>query len=543
MPIPRLAFAALLVAVMVGMTAEMVLVLAPGGWTVVKVLLLGCFLPVTPWLGICLFNGVVGFLILLLAKRPERFVLPVSGDIDTAAIAARTALMLTIRHENLGTILPAMLALLDALGERFGLFILSDSTDLAAIADEERAVAGDARVRYRRRTDNAGYKAGNVMEFLDHHAEGFDFAVPLDADSKMTAAAVLQLVRIMQADARVGLVQHLTVGLPASSAFPRLFQFGMRAGMRTWATGQAFWQGDSGPFWGHNAIFRIAPFRAHARLGPLPDGSAILSHDQVEAARLRAAGWRVVMWACEDGSLEANPPALPEFLRRDERWLAGNLQYRHLLGMPGFTVMGRWQLVQAIMLFMGAPLTTAMLVLAVINSATHGAEVSRAALGWLVVSWVGIIYSPKWLGYAEILLSRRKRARYGGGFAFLAGVVAETVFTLLLDAISQPSKTLALARVVLGAKAGWLPQNRVDRGVSWGEAVRLFWLHTVFGVAVFATLLGVSGWAALMALPWAGGLLVAVPFCVVTSDPGFSGWLKRRRIAATPEELGLPCGG
>ena len=95
----------------------------------------------------------------------------------------------------------------------------------------------------------------------------------LDADSAMSARAVLRLVACMEADPRLGIVQHLIVGRPARAAFPRLFQFGMRAGMRLWATGQAWWQGDEGPYWGHNAIIRIAPFRRHARLGPLPDGS------------------------------------------------------------------------------------------------------------------------------------------------------------------------------------------------------------------------------------------------------------------------------
>ena len=52
----------------------------------------------------------------------------------------------------------------------------------------------------------------------------------------MTPKAVLRLVTAMRDDPSLGIIQHLTVGLPASSAFPRLFQFGMRAGMRTWAT-------------------------------------------------------------------------------------------------------------------------------------------------------------------------------------------------------------------------------------------------------------------------------------------------------------------
>jgi membrane glycosyltransferase len=474
-------------------------------------------------------------------------VLPVAGDIDHAPITARTALAVTIRNEDMNAVLPPLGRLLDGLAaegvaDRFAPFILSDTAAVALAAAEEAALARFPHaVRYRRRADNAGFKAGNVMEFLDHHAEGFDFAVMLDADSDMSAAAVLRLVRIMQAAPGMGIVQHLTVGRPADSAFPRMFQFGMRAGMRIWATGQAFWQGDAGPYWGHNAILRITPFRRHCRLERLPGGAEILSHDQVEAARLRAAGWGVCLWAEEEGSSEANPPALPEFLHRDARWLAGNLQYRHLLALPGLRAMGRWQLVQAILLFTGAPLYVAMLALAALSVAMGGgAAVGRGLLFALALAWTLAIYSPKLLGYAEVLLSGDRRARYGGAGRFLAGAAAEFVFTLLLDAVSQVHKTLAMIRLALGARPGWLPQNRSVRGVSWGEAVRMFWPHTLFGVAVFGAFASAPGAAVLWALPFAGGLLVAIPFCVLSADPRVSAWLRARAIAAVPEEGTAP---
>ena len=41
--------------------------------------------------------------------------------------------------------------------------------------------------------------------------------------------------------------------------------------------------------------------------------------------------------------MEGNPPALPEFMARDLRWAAGNMQYFALLFLPGQTWMGRWQ--------------------------------------------------------------------------------------------------------------------------------------------------------------------------------------------------------
>jgi membrane glycosyltransferase len=536
MLLQRLAFATVALLAAAGLTALLASVLAPGGWTPAKILLLACFLGAAPWLGICAGNGLIGFLIRILARDPARAVLPVRGDIDSGPITARTAIAVTIRNESMDLVLPPLARLYGGLADpaHFSLFILSDTQDPALAAAEEKAIAVFPHpVRYRRRTDNAGFKAGNVMDFLDHHAGGCELAVMLDADSEMTPVAVRRLVRIMQVAPCMGIVQHLTVGQPAASAFPRLFQFGMRAGMRVWATGQAWWQGDEGPYWGHNAIIRVAAFRQHCRLPSLPDGSAILSHDQVEAACMRAAGWGVAVWTGEEGSLEQNPPTLPDFLHRDARWLAGNFQYRHLLRLPGLRPMGRRQLVQAMLLFAGAPLYTAMLALAALNAAIAGAETPLRLLAALTLAWTFVIYSPKLLGYAEVLSFPARRARYGGAARFAAGAAAEVIFTLLLDALSQPSKTLAMLR----RRRAWLPQNRDARGVGWTEAVRLFWPHTLFGLLVFA-LFAASSWrAALWAFPFAGGLPLSIPFCVLTARPAFSAWLRRIGLAATPEEL------
>jgi membrane glycosyltransferase len=540
--IRRFMFFAVVVLTSLGLLLLMYRVLAPGGWTPVKLAIMACFALTAPWTGICLGNALPGFVVLMLARDPARAVLPVDFD-DDAPITAFVALAVTIRNEDMALVLPPLRRLLAGLDDRFVLAVLSDTQDAVLAAAESEAIAAwrlaDPRVTYRRRRDNTGFKAGNVMDYLDHHAGGAELVVMLDADSEMSAAAVLRLVRIMQADPLLGIVQQLTVGRPADAAFPRLFQFGMRAGMRVWATGQGWWQGPDGPYWGHNAILRAEAFRAHCRLAPLPDGSAILSHDQVEAARMRAAGFKVCVWASEDGSMEANPPALPEFLHRDARWLAGNLQYRHLLTMPGFRAMGRWQLVQAILMFVGAPLYTAMLVLAAINvAAGDGAATPDGALWALVAAWGLALYAPKLLGYADILLDGQKAARYGGRALFAAGAMLECTFSLLLDAISQPHKTLAMLRLALGMRAGWLPQNRSARGVSWGEASRMFWPHTALGVGVFGLLAMGPGAPVLWALPFAGGLLVAIPLCVASASPRVSGWLRQRGVASTPEERG-----
>lgn len=548
----RLAFALLvlgLTALQLWLAAR---VLAPGGWQPWEVLVLLCFAGTAPWTALCAGNALVGLAILLGASSPASAVLPALRQLRPGPPEARTAIAVCIRNEAMAQVLPPLGRLLDGLeaagvADRFTLWLLSDTEAPALAAAEAAAVAafraarggGGIALRYRRRAANTGFKAGNVMDFLDRHVADETFMLCLDADSEMSAPAVLRLVACMDADPRIGILQQLIVGRPAGAAFPRLFQFGMRAGMRSWATGQAWWQGPDGPYWGHNALIRIAPFRQHCRLEALTDGSPILSHDQVEAVRLHAAGWKVCCLPLEEGSMEGNPPALPEFMARDLRWAAGNMQYWDLLFLPGQSAMGRWQLVQAILLFLAAPLWVGVLLFAALNAVAGGAAATPpgALLALMAAVWA-MLHAPKLAGYAEVLLRPAHAARYGGRAAFLRGAAAELGFTTLLDPVSILNKAIFLVALPFGRRSrGWAPQNRADRGVAWADAARLLWPHTGFGLAVLGLLAGLAPAALPWALPFAGGLLLAIPFCVLTASPALSRWLRDRRVAATPEEL------
>lgn len=525
----------------VGLVALVARAMAAGGFTVWEWLTLLAFAGTAPWTALCGANAMIGLALLLGSRDAPRAVLPALGQVRPGLPTGHTVIAVCIRNEDMAEVLPPLRRLICGLAEAkaealFILWFLSDTQDMAAAIAEEAAIRTIPGAHYRRRARNTGFKAGNVMDFLDRDAGEAEFMLCLDADSEMTASAVLRLVAVMEADPKLAIVQQLIVGRPASAAFPRLFQFGMRAGMRAWATGQAWWQAEQGPYWGHNAIIRIAPFRQHARLEPLPDGSPILSHDQVEATRLTHAGWKVMALPAEDGSMEGNPPALPEFMARDMRWGAGNMQYWALLKLPKLTWLGRWQLVQAMLLFAGTPLWTLTLVFAVLNAATGGgAGTNGPALFAAMLACWACIHAPKLCGYLEVMAKPALAARYGGRGAFLRGALAELVFTTLLDPISTFNKALFLAVLPFRRLRGWAPQNRADRGVGWGDAARLLWPHTLFGALCFA-LVPIAAWAWLA--PWALGLVVAIPFCVVTSTPGFSAWLRAKRVAATPEELG-----
>jgi membrane glycosyltransferase len=146
----------------------------------------------------------------------------------------------------------------------------------------------------------------------------------------MSGESIVRLVRFMQANPRLGILQSLVVGMPSPSVCARVFQFGMRHAMRTFTAGTVWWHADCGPFRGHNAAVRVAPFPEHCRLpnwpGEPPFGVHILSHDQIEAVLMRRAGFEVRVLPEEEGSWEEMPPALPDFAVRDLRWCQGNLQ-------------------------------------------------------------------------------------------------------------------------------------------------------------------------------------------------------------------------
>jgi len=523
-------------------------VLAPGGWTVAEILILVCIAGTLPWAALSAGNALIGLGILLFARDPAAAVLPALATARPGLPQARTAIAICIRREDMALVLPPLARLLAGLAaagaaDRFSLWFLSDTPEGdEAVAEETAcrafAAAQPIATHYRRRAQNTGFKSGNVMEFLDHHADGHDFMLCLDADSEMTANAVLRLVACMEADPKLAILQQLIHGRPTTAGFPRLFQFGMRHGMRAWATGQAWWQGDEGPYWGHNAVIRIAPFRAHARLETLPDGSHILSHDQVEATRLHAAGWKVRVLPDDAGSSEGNPPSYSDFITRDLRWAAGNMQYLALLRLPGLTAMARWQLIQAILLFLSAPFYVAILLLAAWNGLGGGGDTTPigALLALLFAGWC-CHYGAKLAGYIEVLLKPDLAARYGGRAQFLRGALAEMVFTAFMEPARLMSQCLFLLAMPFGMRMGWAPQNRSERGISFADALKQFWAPTLAGLALTFVFAAVSFTALLIAAPILISLLGVIPFAMLTANPRFSAWLVRQRICALPEEL------
>jgi membrane glycosyltransferase len=501
----RLLFAALAGALAAGLLVLAFHVLAAGGWSGWEVALFVAFAANAPWLGLAGATGLVGSL----AGREA------AAAVDPSA-APPTLLAVCVRDEAIEPILDELLALLRALGGPHAVALLSDTTDPARGAAEDAAVAraaaalGPGRLLHRRRRDNAGWKAGNVMEFLDHHAAGFELMLLLDADSRMAPELVRRMIAAMAASPRLALLQATIEGEGATTRFSHWFGVGHAPGGRCWAAGQAWWQGPEGGYWGHNAVLRIAPFRAHCRLGTLPDGAHILSHDFVEAARLHAAGWEVRNLPAPPGSsTERHPPDLPTFLDRERRWAAGNMQYRFLLRDGRLSRLGRFQMLQAMAHYLLGPAWFALLPLAALNAATGGADgTPRGALLLLLVLSYAALHAPRLLGH----LAERTP---------VADVLRESAFLLLFESLVAFDKTMLVLGALLGRRGtGWPAQRRDGRRLSWGEAAARLWPHTLAGLVILGLLLASgSGFAVLAGLPAVAGMLLAVPFCVLTARP------------------------
>jgi membrane glycosyltransferase len=556
----RAVFAVLFSITMAGSLWLAAVALAPGGLGFLDFAVLLLFAVTLPWMVAGFSNAVIGFIIMRISADPVAAVLPAAGLIgDDQPVTASTAILLCVRNELPLRIIRNLEPMLEGIhasgyGERFHLYLLSDTSDVDLAVREEALFSeliaswcDRIAISYRRRTVNVGFKAGNIREFCERWGSRHEFAVTLDADSFMSAGAIIRLVRIMQVDPRLGILQGLVVGLPSTSLFARIFQFGMRLGMRSYTIGSAWWQSDCGPYWGHNAVLRLEPFIKHCQLPLLSEGGEedrhILSHDQIEAALMRSAGYHVRVVPREDLGWEENPPTLLEFMRRDLRWCQGNMQYWRFLLLPNLRPVSRYQLVLAILMFIGSPAWIGLLVLATIALVTcdDPATIMRADAGGALLTWVLVMwFSPKIAGALDVLLSPAERLAFGGAGRFTVNFVIETMYSIILCPILWISHTIFLFGLLFNREISWIGQVRDDHAVPLTLALRDLWPQTFVGCASLGLVLASQPWALPYIFLLAGGPALSALFATVTAWPALGGLAARMGIGRVPEETVTP---
>jgi membrane glycosyltransferase len=543
---------------------EMYSVLALGELIFVENLVLVLFALTFSWITVAFAGSIIGFFKVIAQHKPL--------DEEPVALTKRTAVLMPTYNEQPGRIFSAIETMAKAIqaqgeGAAFDWFVLSDTTDVeVAIAEEvalqtlRHRLGSEVNVYYRRRVKNEAKKAGNVADFCKRWGGAYDHLLVLDADSLMEAKTMITLARRMEADPDAGLIQTIPQLINGTTLMARIQQFATRIYGPVVGSGLAWWTAKEGNFWGHNAIIRTEAFMSAAGLphlrGKPPFGGHILSHDFVEAALIRRAGWSVVIASDLDGSYEESPPSIIDLAVRDRRWCQGNLQHARVIGGSGLHWVSRSHLATGIMSYLSSPLWL-LLILAGMALALQAQyirpeyfsdeyslfptwpviDAARALMLFLFT--MGILFAPKVLGIIAFLVNAEQRKRAGGTLRVLISFVVEIILSALVAPIMMLIHSGAVLSILIGRDAGWNPQRRDDGSLPLKDVIYRHRWHMVMGVILtaFAALNSMSllAWLA----PAVAGLLLAVPVSVITSSWSIGEKAKRWGILKTPEE-GVP---
>jgi membrane glycosyltransferase len=560
-------------------TQAMADVLPQRGATLAERGLLVLFGVLFAWISAGFWTAVMGAAVLVRGGQGPLARRLASEPVRPLDPKVRTAIVMPICNEHVPTVFGGLSATIDSLvatgeSEHFDVYVLSDTSDPDIRAAEHAAysqlaarMVGEAegdpsalRVHYRWRQRRTKRKAGNVADFCRRWGGAYRYFIVLDADSVMTGECITTLVRTMEANPDTGIIQTAPRAIGHETLHGRIQQFAARAYGPLFTAGMRFWQLGESHYWGHNAILRMEPFLAHCALAPLPgDGplsGAVMSHDFVEAALMRRAGWKV--WVADelDGSYEQVPPNLLAELQRDRRWCQGNLQNSRLMFEPRLHTVHRTAFLTGVLAYASSPLWLGFLLLSTLLFAQHvGSDptyflepyqlfpVWPTANVGLMLTLFGVtgvlLLAPKAMAIAAIVC-RREAEQFGGVARLLASAFVEFVHSLLLAPVRMLFHSQFVFAALSGWRLDWKSPPRDDASTPWREAVARHGVHTLlavaWGVAIVASSATFPWWLS----PILGGLLAAIPLSVLTSRVHIGRALRAHGVMLTPEECSEP---
>ena len=550
-------------ALTVGGVREMYDVVDIGGVTALEWAMLAFFVALFGWVAFSFLSAFAGFVVTLTGARAG---LDIDQTAPLPALRSRTAMLLPAYNEDPHAVTARWRAMLESVAacgaaHRFDWYLLSDTTDPDIWIDEEAAFEAlradfSEGVFYRHRADNFARKSGNIAEWMARFGAAYDHMIILDADSLMSGEAIVRLAHAMETRPEAALIQTAPVVVNARSLFGRIQQFAGSVYGPMVIAGNAWWQGPDGNYWGHNAIIRVRAFADEAGLpelrGRKPFGGHILSHDFVEAAFMRRAGWAVYAAPRLSGSYEEAPPSLIDFAARDRRWCQGNMQHMAILPARGLRWISRLHMAVGVGAYVTAPMWFVFLILGLLISLqaafvrpeyfTKGFSLFPAwpqqdpvLAAWVFGGTMGLLIVPKAMAYVTLLFSRAERGAYRGMIRVFAGLVVETALAALIAPAMMVFQARAVTEILLGRDAGWQVQRRDDGAVARGEVARKLIAPTLVGVGMTLAAYSISVPLLLWMSPVAIGLLLCIPVGLLTSMR-----LKRPGIFATPEDITPP---
>jgi len=543
-----------------------------GGTQPHELVMLGLYAILILWIAASFWTATLGFATLLYGR--DRYAIAArqgpAGRVESGQF--KTALVMPVYNEDPVRVFAGLRAMWQSLVETggqdgFEVFVVSDTRDPDIWVQEEllwrrwaTELGRPARVFYRNRVENTSRKSGNIADFCRNWGGRYRYMIVLDADSIMSGETLVEMVARMERNPDVALIQVPPVPVNRTSLFARMLQFAGSLYGRMFTAGLSYWQLGTSNFWGHNAIIRVKPFADHCGLPKLPGtepfGGEILSHDFVEAALLRRAGWRV--WLAYDlgGSYEEIPPTLIDYAKRDRRWCQGNLQHSRLILARGFKPLSRIHFAMGVMSYLASPLWLIFLVVTGVAAyyqslvepvyffgdnifpvwpETYTVEMSTVL--WVTLA---MLFLPKILALVLLAAKPGLRSQFGGLGRASLSVLIESLFSVLLAPVLMLFQSKFVLAILLRQNVGWPAQQRGDHQTGLAEA---------FGTHVFHTLIAaVVGFLAYTHVPsffwWftpvLAGLALSIPVSMITSRTSLGRLARRAGIFLTPEETRPP---
>ncbi len=522
------------------------------------------------WVSVGFWTALMGFFQLL--KGRDRYNISAStlGD-EPIPREARTALVMPIANEDVPRVFAGLRATYESLLatgeiEHFDIFVLSDSNDPDTCVAEQKAwlelcreVDGFGHIFYRRRRRRVKRKSGNIDDFCRRWGSSYRYMVVLDADSVMSGACLTSLVRLMEANPGAGIIQTAPRASGMDTLYARMQQFATRVYGPLFTAGLNFWQLGESHYWGHNAIIRVKPFIEHCALAPLPGKGSfagdILSHDFVEAALMRRAGWGV--WIAYDlpGSYEELPPNLLDELKRDRRWCHGNLMNFRLFLVKGMHTVHRFVFLTGVMSYLSAPLWFVFLALSTGLLAIHTLMVPEYFLQpnqlyplwprWhpeeaiaLFTATLTLLFLPKLL--SVLLIWVQGAHEYGGRLRLLLSMILESLFSLLAAPVRMLFHTVFVTAAFLGWSVQWQSPQRADNATPWSEALRRHGSQMLLGILWTALVAWLDPAFLWWLAPIVVSLVLSAPVSVITSRTGLGLAALRCKLFLIPEEFNPP---
>lgn len=544
------------------------------GITPQELILLVLYTLLILWVSTSFWAATIGFWLLLWGGDRQSIsrLAPRTGDPGGDPGPKRTALAMPIYQEDPARVFAGLRAIYQSLldtgrADEFEIFILSDTRDPEIWMEEElqwyrmcRDFEAHGRIFYRNREKNIARKSGNIEEFCHRWGGRYRYMIVLDADSLMTGATLTRMVDLMESHANVALIQSPPLPVNHKSLFARILQFGSSLYGDIFTAGASYWQLADSNYWGHNAILRVKPFMDHCGLPKLPGrepfGGEILSHDFVEAALLRKAGWEVWLAADLKGSYEELPPTLIDYAKRDRRWCQGNLQHLRMIFARGFSGLSKLHFLMGVMSYMSSPLWFLFLLVtgfeAYVQSQTMPVyffgdnvfpvwpESYAVEMTTVLLVTLAMLFLPKLWGLILFVVRGKDRKGYGGFVRVVLSVVLESIFSVLTAPILMLYQTQFVISILSRRSTGWPPQQRGDHRLRLKEAILAHWAQTLTGI--------VAGFLSFRYVPsffwWftpvLGGLVFAIPLSMLSSSSALGLAAKKLGLFLTPDESHPP---